>query len=95
MTPSEIQEIVANAVGELNANQFGWDFRSKLVSPPVQIRVSTPDNNQEDVWLVLDESPGGGGYRIVFSIEDQEFGLVSSGVLIGLYGDFKETLNAM
>ena len=53
------------------------------------------------MWLVLEENPRTrGGYKIVFDEQRREFGLATreqSGrdVLLGFYGTFMETLDAM
>jgi hypothetical protein len=95
MNPSQIESLIRASVGDSEFNKFGWEFRSKLVLPPVPIEVANPDGSKEHVFLVLDEIPNGTGYRVVYCPEDNEFGLVTSGTLIGIYGDFMNALNSM
>ena len=84
-------------------NPHGLDLARCLVEPPVHQTYldSFNDNAPIDLWLVLREMPGGhGGYEVVFSEAEGDFGLAvrgddGQGVLIGMYGSFPETLTSM
>jgi len=49
-----------------------------------------------ELWLVLEEHPDTKqGYEIVYHVEADIFGLVLCGGVVGYYGNFRETLEAM
>jgi hypothetical protein len=49
-----------------------------------------------NLWLVLEEHPGTkSGYAIVYREETDVFGLALAGAVVGYYGTFLETLEAM
>ena len=80
------------------------DLRTCLVEPKrktMEVLVGN-ERRTDDLWLVLEERPGEDqrGYRIVYDEVAEEFGLAIDGrgdrlVVIGLYGDFMQTLAAM
>ncbi|MBI3011470.1 MAG: hypothetical protein HYY58_03130 [Candidatus Omnitrophica bacterium] len=55
------------------------------------------------LWIVLDERPGDAkeGYLVIFHPQDKRFGLATkpagadAGVLLGLHGNFIQTVNSL
>ena len=104
MSPNDVTRIIEGEIGSdwSHTNAHGVDLRSCLW-PPERLSFSDPlDSNRcFDLWLVLEENPRTrGGYKIVFDEQRREFGLATreqSGrdVLLGFYGTFMETLDAM
>jgi hypothetical protein len=102
MTRSEVTSLVDEQIGGDwgHSNLHGVDLRRCLVEPR-QLTVFDAQRSPLDVWLVLEEVPGGpGGYVVVYEEESACFGLVTNAhrvdaLLIGLYGSFFDALDAM
>lgn len=110
MTSREVADYVKTEIGGqwAESNAHGVDLRKCLV-PPRKIKMINrlvKDGQIRDsiveVWLVLEEVPGGDGYSIFFDEDKREFGLASKGfatdphpVICGYYGDFWTTLKGM
>jgi hypothetical protein len=101
MTPEEVQAIVETEIaGDWNrSNPHGVDLNRCLIMPVLGQFVGPPGLSQ--LWVVLEEYPDfDSGYKVVFDETSQMFGLACCGVsgenvLIGLYGSFLNTLDAM
>jgi len=103
MTPAEVQAIVEAEIGDdwSLSNLHHVDLRTSVVRPPRPLTVVDASGDQEsDVWLVLEEHPGGPGYAVVYSESDEAFGLVQMAIgydpcLFGIYGGFLDAFRAM
>lgn len=105
MTSDEVARIVTDEIGTNwdQSNAHGVDLRHCLV-PPVLRQFADPLDRQKTfgLWLVLEEIPETcGGYQIVYSEDDSDFGLAMTDaadgtpIFLGIYGSFMETLAAM
>lgn len=103
MTQADVTRLIEDEIGDdwSRSNLHGVVLKECLVSP-VKGFYDDPAGNGPalEMWLVLVENlPGGGGYRIVFDEEEQIFGLAVPGkvndAFIGYYGTFWETLEGM
>ena len=97
-----IQQFVADGLAELDAQERAWAERHIVEPRPIEVAV--PDGGAEStetMWLVTDFVGGDSEvYRIVYDPALTTFGLISPGahgrpVLIGLYGDFAETVRGV
>jgi hypothetical protein len=61
---------------------------------PYRLSLPTAWGAAEEFWIVFSE-PGRDGYSIVYDERTAQFGLATSGKVIGLYGDFLTTLDRM
>jgi hypothetical protein len=107
MTSAEVRAVVEAEVGGdwSRSNWHGVDLRRSLVEPrKVACRNTFPKLNGGKplpLWIVLEETPGKkDGYLIVFDERQRMFGLAVWGdgdvpVLVGFYGSFLNTLEAM
>lgn len=103
MTEMEIHDMVTAAIGDQwdRSNLHGVDLRRCLVPPEQVAAVNAGDETDTPVWLVLLEAPDTRlGYAIAYHEESKQFGLVQltkeyAPCLIGLYGGFFNTLEAM
>ncbi len=109
MNEKEVSALVEKQLaGRWNQTNFhGVDLKLSLV-PPVKIPVILPkviDGKKiEEIietWLVLEENPETkDGYKIIYDETESIFGLAVNGkeqrlVVIGFYGDFWTTFEAM
>jgi len=103
MSPSEVSKLIELDL-RANFHKLNWLGRpiSECLVTPVLKEVANALNENESlvVWLVLEEDPvTRSAYKIVYSQEDDEFGLAVCGserdVLIGWYGGFVEALCSM
>ena len=103
MNAAELSSIIER---DLSANEHslawgGRPIRECLVEPEQkQFSDSFNGNRPVQLWLVFEEDPvARRAYKVVYSEEDSLFGLAVAGqgrdVLIGFYGGFVETLQAM
>jgi hypothetical protein len=107
----QVRALVEFQIGDARdaTNLHRVDLRTALV-PPRRITVIERlvrddefDDRLTEVWLVLVEgSETEDGYRIVTALDGSSFGLACAGlthdehlVLVGWYGDFMETFEAM
>jgi len=97
-----IQQFVEDGLAQLNGEERAWAARH--IVEPRPIEVSFPGDQAETietVWLVTDFVDGDlQDYRIIYDPALIVFGLIrpdSRGrpVLIGLYGDFAETVRGL
>jgi hypothetical protein len=104
MKSADVRALVeAEIAGNWSAsNLHEVDLRSSLVQPKlIQViheRVNKGRVHREvlNLWLVLEENPlTKDGYRIVYDECAGQFGLVTDGALVGFYGDFLSTFQAM
>ena len=103
MTEIEIQKMVAATIGDQwdRSNLHGVDLRRCLVPPKQVTAINAGDETETPVWLVLLEAPDTRlGYAVAYHEESKQFGLVQltkeyAPCLIGLYGGFFNTLEAM
>jgi len=110
MTSEQVAEYVKTKIGGqwTESNAHGVDLRKCLVTPRKLKLISRIVKDGQirdsvvDVWLVLEEVPGGDGYSIFFDEDDEEFGLATKGfpsdpypVICGCCGDFWTTLRGM
>jgi hypothetical protein len=87
---------------DLEAQEPNWWARplTKRLPPPVKKKFVNSFKEEEllDLWLVFEETPEP-DYKVVYSEKMQMFGLAIEGndhdVLIGYYGGFIDTMNAM
>jgi len=103
MTPEAISALIDQDISS-HREELSW-FGSQLDvcrQIPKLLEFTDSSNNDEPVmlWLVFEEDPITRlGYKVVYSEEDQVFGLAvhgsRNGILIGLHGSFVETLRAM
>jgi hypothetical protein len=78
MTADEIwTRIEAELGGDYSiTNLHSVDLQRSLVRPPREIVLIDAGSGEPVAgWLVLEECPGGPGYIVIFSEEDQAFGL--------------------
>jgi len=61
---------------------------------PYRLSLPTAWGAAEEFWIVFSE-PGRDGYSIVYDERKPQFGLATSGIVIGLYGNFLTTLDEM
>ena len=104
MEAAEVSEIIEREIGGdwSLSNLHGVDLRRCLVKPTKKVyKDSFREGEKVELWLVLEEVPEDhSGYKIVFDERRRLFGLATKGldgadVLIGYYGSFVDTLEAM
>lgn len=103
MTPQELTRLIEEDIAS-NRDAFHWygrPFRDCLREPrKIRVLDSFRNDEPEDLWLVFEEASGEEqGYKVVYHESLGAFGLAVAGtpepVLIGFYGGFVDTLNAM
>lgn len=103
MTPEELSAIIARDL-ETHRQSLHWRGRplQECLRYPVlrSFANSSTEGEEIELWLVFEEVlEAGQGYRVVYSENEQLFGLAVAGheqdVFIGFYGGFTDTLNAM
>ncbi len=102
MTSSDVRKLVEGQVGDRwdRTNLHGVQLRHCIVEPKFMTFVDVSGKSL-NAWLVLLENPETRiGYGIAYEETAAEFGLVQFAVgyepcLLGLYGDFFSTLEAM
>ncbi|HEY4786070.1 MAG TPA: hypothetical protein VIH57_08470 [Bacteroidales bacterium] len=83
------------------SNAHGVELDSCLIEPIKQTYLDSFNDNKEiQLWTVLEETEDGDGYKIVYDLEDNMFGLGMKSdknelIFIGYYGTFAETLRGM
>jgi hypothetical protein len=106
MTSAEVRALVEAEIGGdwSRSNDHGLSLRRCLVPPRmITCRNTLPASNSSkppELWIVLEESPSEkNGYLIVFDDQQRDFGLAlwdgDTPVLLGFYGNFLDTLEAM
>lgn len=95
MTSEEVRKRVGDDAGTTERNQFGWDFRSRILATP-EVREFRDDQGQPWLlWLVLRERDDGECYEVVYDADENEFGLAYAGSVVGWYGSFLDAINSM
>jgi hypothetical protein len=103
VTPQNLARIIEDDLAHAGPD-FVWYGRplGECLQVPIKIRILNSHNNDaaEELWFVFEEGPKPGeGFKVVYDEGASMFGLAVNGikepVLIGLYGGFVETLNAM
>jgi len=103
MTSEEISQLIDSDIAS-NRETLSWFGRplAECRLTPILLEFTDSFNNDDPImlWLVFEEDPiSKQGYKIVYSEDANEFGLAvqgeKAGVLIGIYGSFVDTLNAM
>ncbi len=61
---------------------------------PYSLRLPTAWASVKQFWIVFDERQPG-GYQIVYGAGEAKFGLATSGTVLGFYGSFLATFDAM
>jgi len=103
MTNDDVQKLVLAEIRDQwkRSNLHNVDLRRSLVTPEQVKAVNVGDEAETSVWLVLLENPETRlGYAIAYDEQSKQFGLVQltkeyEPCLLGLYGRFFETLEAM
>ena len=103
MLKADISSIVLAQIGEQwhRANLHGVNLKACLVEPELIEFTTVRDEKLTKAWLVLCEHPNKqNGYAVVFDEATGTFGLAQFAegydpCLLGLYGDFFSTLEAM
>jgi hypothetical protein len=98
------QEITQNVIDNWHSITKE-NIHRHLVKPFLKQFISASEGQEKKYWLVLDEYPKSQieGYLIVYDEDENMFGLATKismketelGEVIGLYGTFISTLNAM
>lgn len=109
MTSYEVQELIESELkSEGNRSDavmgHGLNLNQCLLVPTKIEAMDSFKKKLVEVWLVCEEDPiKKNGYKIVYSEEDESFGLAICGfkqndaiaTVIGFYGGFLDTLYAM
>lgn len=104
MDAPEISKLIQQEIDGASfiSNAHGVDLRRCLVTPQKVVYEDGSGSGTIELWVVLEEVPEDqSGYKIVFDERTGSFGLAIKsspgrpGVLVGLYGSFLETLEAM
>ena len=104
MDAAEISRLVEREIDGnwSRSNAHGVDLRRCLVTPTKGIYEDCSGSGTIELWAVLEEVPEDqSGYKIVFDERTGSFGLATRNFpgrpdgLIGFYGSFLETLEAM
>jgi hypothetical protein len=104
MTSQEVRKRIEDEIGEdwAASNAHGVDLRRCLVTPQKVIYQDSGHEGQAiELRLVLEEDRAGRrGYEIVYDENTEEFGLAlhddkGTGVFLGYYGTFLDTLYGM
>ena len=103
MDAAQVQALVRSQVGD-GWNRADWphgvDLDRCIVDPPVRMpfHAAWDPAASLDLWLVLEEDSGD-GYCIAFDEVEEVFGIgtrIEAGMLLlGFYGSFVETLEAL
>lgn len=93
MSAATIKERIDSEIDGIDSNASGWHFRPFLLEVPHLAQLKEHNGGTCQVWIVLREPND--GYSVVFDPEVGEFGLATGGTIVGIYGGFMETLNAM
>ena len=103
MDAGEVQALIRSQVGDgwkRSDWPHGVSLDRCLVDPPVRMPFHTAWDPivSLELWLVLEEDSGA-GYSIAFDDTEEIFGIatrIDDGMLLlGFYGDFVETLEAL
>jgi len=104
MTAADVRDLVHGQIGNGwdRTNLHNVDLRTALVEPPKRMTfLRASDEKPMEAWLVLHEDPKLKlGYAVVYDEVSGEFGLAQFAkgyepCLVGIYGDFFTTLEAM
>ena len=103
MTSDTVKTIIAQELVNRKdlTDVYGIDLTQCLVEPRKELYQSSVDEIISfELWTVMEEVPGGSGYKITFDEEDHTFGLgisTKEGKLvdIGTHGTFLETVKGM
>ena len=90
---SDVWQLVCRELGDKRETRHGWNFGDRLADPPAQREYKDIDGSTSIYWVVLVESED--GYHIVFDEDDCHFGLATSGIVVGWYGDLMTTIEGM
>jgi hypothetical protein len=97
-----IREFVAEGLAELAGEDRAWAERRIVEPRPIEVFMQVGETERaETMWLVTDFADGDReDYRLVYDPALITFGLITTGlhgrpVLIGLYGDFAETVRGL
>lgn len=104
MDATEISRLIQREIEDASfiSNAHGVDLRRCLVTPTKGVYEDCSGSGTIELWLVLEEVPEDqSGYKIVFDERTRSFGLATRNFpgrpdgLVGFYGSFLETLEAM
>lgn len=103
MTSDEVRNLVLAEIGNCwdRSNLHGVDLRRSLVAPESLVAVEVVNERDVEVWLVLlEDREKRLGYGIAYDEKSGKFGLLQfaegyAPCLLGLYGGFFDTLDAM
>ncbi len=103
MTPQQVRELVEQQIsGQWDrSNLHGVDLRTCLLDPQLTKCIDAGTGQPVDLWVVLSEAPGNTScYGVAYDERSKVFGLVEFNpdlppVLVGMYGGFLETMEAM
>ncbi len=104
MDATEISRLIQREIegGSFISNAHGIDLRRCLVTPTKGVYEDCSGSGTIELWVVLEEVPEDqSGYKIVFDERTGSFGLATRNFpgrpdgLVGFYGSFLETLEAM
>lgn len=102
MTAAEVKAVVLSEIGDQwqHTNLHHVSLRECLIEPERVTFVDVRTEKPFEAWLVLREFPSGNGYAVVYDECSGSFGLAQFAddyepCLIGLYGNFFTTLEAM
>ena len=95
-----IRGLVAEGLAELEGDDRAWAARRVVEPRTIEVTFPDPANSVETMWLVTECAPGDPAeHRIVYDPARVTFGIIEAGppksqrpVLVGLYGDFAETV---
>ena len=93
MDANEVQHRVLTELGDKRENKYGWNFGDRLVNPPVQSTYHEADGTTSVYWVVLIESEN--GYHVVYDESENDFGLATSGTVVGWHGSLIDTIDGM
>jgi len=103
MTDIEIRNIIQQELAHKPdlTNGHGVKVDQCLIEPILQSYLDSFNENEIlKLWTVLEETPDGNGYKIVFDPDNKIFGLgimtnKNELMYLGAYGTFSETLRSM
>lgn len=108
MEPAEIKRVILDELIARNIDSWHGitkDNLHQMLVEPTVIELVDFSGQRSKYWLVLDEQPEdlNDGYLVVYDEQENLFGLATktaiqskeTGLLIGLYGSFIDTLNNM
>ena len=93
MNSDEVWNLVCRELGDKRENKFGWHFGDRILNPPEQREYKETDGSTSTYWAVLTESED--GYHILFDENDGQFGLATSGIVVGWHGGLMTTIDGM